>query len=108
MITLQELMKLYEPEFENETIEIKLYTFVKVGDITQKAILGTFPLKDGNIKNLDMNKMIVEKFTIPNQTKTKDTVTCIEIIVSDNINTNVRNEKGTATGGTVLINHYQK
>lgn len=91
MITLQKFMKLYEPEFKNETIEIKLCTFAKAGDITQKVMLGTFPLKDGNIENLDMNKMIVEKFTIPNQTKTKDTVTCIEITVSDNINTNVRN-----------------
>lgn len=93
MITLGQFMKLYSPEFENDNVEVNLYTVVKVGDITRTTSLGTWLVKDGKIENLDMNKMIVEKFTIPNRTKTNDSVTCMEITVSDNSKIYTRNKR---------------
>lgn len=93
MITLEQFIELYKPEFETDDVDVKLYTVVKVGDITKTTSLGTFRVEHGKIKNIDMKKMIVEKFTIPNRAKPNDSITCMEITVSDNPQMHLR-ERG--------------
>lgn len=90
MITLDKFMKLYAPEFESDKIVIDLYTRVKCGNISTTTKLGNYEIVGGKSKEIQMEKMIVEKFTIPNRTKTKDNIVTMEIVVSDNHVINTR------------------
>lgn len=90
MITLDEFMKLYSPEFVSDKVFIDLYTKVKCGNITTTTKLGSYQIDGGKSKELEMDRMIVEKFTIPNRTKMEDGMIKMEIVVSDNRTMNTR------------------
>ena len=90
MITLDEFMKLYSPEFVSDKVFIFFYTKVKCGNITTTTKLGSYQIDGGKSKELEMDRMIVEKFTIPNRTKMEDGMIKMEIVVSDNRTMNTR------------------
>lgn len=92
MITLDEFVKLFTPEFETDQLKITLYTLVKVGDLSTTTELGTFNVKNQEIENLDGSKLIVEKFTVLDHSRSCDNVT-MDIFVSEKPGTTMRSLK---------------
>lgn len=92
MITLEEFVNLYTPEFETDQLKIQLYTLVKVGDLSTTTKLGTYNVKNKTIENLDGSRLIVEKFTVLDRTKTDENMT-MDIFVSEKPGLSLRSLK---------------
>lgn len=90
MITLKEFLELYKPEFANTPTDVDLYTVTKVGNLETSVHLGKYPVTEGKLNGVDMDKMIVEKFTIPDLLKQDYSNVTISIQVSNNIEKNYR------------------